>query len=243
MITLFNFGPALGLPDPSPFVMKTEILLKMAGLHYQTKSKGLSRAPKGKIPYIIDDGQKIGDSTFIRWHIEKKYNIDLDHALSDEQRAIAWAFEKMAEDNLYWAVLETRWMNKANFRKGPAQFFRRVPGLIRPFVKMMVRGKIRKALKAHGMGRHNTDEIGALAVRSVDAIAAYLGHKPFFMGAEPSGIDATMYAFIACVLCPVFDCPERQAAERHDNLRRYLERMSRRFYPELAKLTASKAVA
>jgi glutathione S-transferase len=243
MITLYNFGPALGLPDPSPFVMKTEILLKMAGLHYQTKSKGLSRAANRKVPYILDESQKISDSTFIRRHIEKKYNIDLDHALSDEQRAIAWAFEKMAEDNLYWAVLTTRWMNKANFRNGTAQFFRHIPGLIRPFVKMMARGKVRKALKAHGMGRRKADEIGALAVRSVDAMAAYLGHKPFFMGAEPSGIDATMYAFIACVLCPTFDCPEREAAERHDNLHRYVERMSRRFYPELAKLTASKAVA
>jgi hypothetical protein len=29
MITLFNFGPAFGLPDPSPFVMKTETLLKI----------------------------------------------------------------------------------------------------------------------------------------------------------------------------------------------------------------------
>ena len=32
MITLFGFGPAFGLPDPSPFVMKTEIQLKMAGV-------------------------------------------------------------------------------------------------------------------------------------------------------------------------------------------------------------------
>ena len=36
MITLYTFGPAFGLPDPSPFVMKAEVLLKMAGLPYRT---------------------------------------------------------------------------------------------------------------------------------------------------------------------------------------------------------------
>ena len=29
MITLESFGPAFGLPDPSPFVTKAEMLLKM----------------------------------------------------------------------------------------------------------------------------------------------------------------------------------------------------------------------
>jgi hypothetical protein len=28
MITLYAFGPAFGLPDPSPFVTKAEVLLK-----------------------------------------------------------------------------------------------------------------------------------------------------------------------------------------------------------------------
>jgi len=72
MITLYNFGPAFGLPDPSPFVMKTETLLKMAKLPYRTDSTGFAKAPKGKIPYIDDDGVVVPDSTFIRWHIEKK---------------------------------------------------------------------------------------------------------------------------------------------------------------------------
>jgi hypothetical protein len=50
MITLYNFGPAFGLPDPSPFVMKVETLLKMAKLPYRTDATGFAKAPKGKIP-------------------------------------------------------------------------------------------------------------------------------------------------------------------------------------------------
>ena len=102
MITLYNFGPAFGLPDPSPFVMKTETLLKISGLPYRTDKTGFRKAPKGKLPYINDDGEIVADSTFIRWHLEKKHKIDFDRGLTPEQRAAAWAFEKMAEDNLYW---------------------------------------------------------------------------------------------------------------------------------------------
>jgi hypothetical protein len=49
MITLYAFGPAFGLPDPSPFVTKAEVLLKMAGLAYGIDSTGFRRAPKGQV--------------------------------------------------------------------------------------------------------------------------------------------------------------------------------------------------
>ena len=243
MITLYTFGPAFGLPDPSPFVSKVETLLKMAGVPYRTSTEGFGKAPKGKLPYIDDDGERIADSTFIRWHIEKRYGFDFDRGLSAEARAVAWAFEKMAEDNLYWAVVDSRWTDDGNFQKGPMNFFRKVPAPLRPIVVAMVRRQLRKTLHGQGMGRHSTAEIVALATRSVDAIADYLGSKPFFMGAEPLGVDATMFAFAASVLCPVFDTPIRTAAERHDNLKRYIGRMTARFYPALGEIAGVKAAA
>src|SRR5215510_7319377 len=84
MITLYNFGPAFGLPDPSPFVTKAEVLLKMANVPYRTDGTGFRKAPKGKVPYIDDDGEIIPDSTFIRWHLEKKYGVDFDRGFSPE---------------------------------------------------------------------------------------------------------------------------------------------------------------
>jgi glutathione S-transferase len=100
MITLYTFGPAFGLPDPSPFVTKVEMLLKMTGLAYRTDTTGFRQAPKGKLPYIDDDGEQVADSTFIRWHLENKYRIDFDKGLSADQRAVAWAFEKILTPSL-----------------------------------------------------------------------------------------------------------------------------------------------
>jgi glutathione S-transferase len=243
VITLYSFGPGFGLPDPSPFVMKAELLLKMAKLAYRTDTKGFSKAPKGKLPYIEDDGVIVSDSTFIRWHLEKRHGIDFDKGLDAGQKATAWAFEKMVEDQLYWIMIEDRWMDDANFRRGPARFFQRVPAPFRPIVTTMVRRKLRTTLHGQGIGRHSPDEILALATRSIDAIADFLGDKPFFMGSEPTGVDATMFAFVCGILCPQFESRTRTAAERAENLRHYVGRMTARFYPELTEIAGCKAAA
>jgi glutathione S-transferase len=115
MITLASFGPAFGLPDPSPFVTKTEVLLKMSGLPFEKRAIGMRKAPKGKLPYIEDDGRVIADSTFIRLHLERKYRVDFDRGLTSAQKGTAWAVEKMLEDHLYWIIVNARWLNDENF--------------------------------------------------------------------------------------------------------------------------------
>ncbi len=243
MITLYAFGPNFGLPDPSPFVTKAEVLLKMANLPYEIDLKGFRKAPKGKLPYIKDDGELIADSTFIRRHLETKHKIDFDRGLSAEQKAIASAFEKLAEDHLYWTILDARWTIDANFDKGPRKFFEVIPAPVRALVVPMIRRKVRKHLHSQGMGRHTRAEIEQLGTKSINEIATYLGQKSFFMGPEPTGVDATMFAFVAGTLCPTFDTPLRTTAERHDNLRRYVGRMTARYYPDRTELAGCKAAA
>jgi glutathione S-transferase len=243
MITLYSFGPAYGLPDASPFVTKAELLLKMANLLYYTETTGLARAPRGRLPCIDDAGVVVPDATLIRWHLEKKYRIDYDLRLTVAQRAAAWTFERMAEDQLYWVLLHDRWMIDGNFRRGPARSFDTVPAALRPMVIAIERRKVRAALHAQGLGRHSPEDIVALGARSINAIADFLGDKPFFMGAEPSGADATMFAFICAALCPYFESRLRGAAERRDNLRRYVGRMTALYYPGLEKLAGCNAAA
>jgi len=230
MITLYTFGPYFGLPDGSPFVIKVMLLLKFAGLEYGEDRGGYGKAPKGKLPYLDDDGLIVADSTFIRFHIEKKYGFDFDAGLTSEQRAAAWAAEKMCEEHLYFALVATRWLDDANFAKGPAQFFKAVPMPLRPIVQSLIRRRVKKTLTLQGFGRHTGAERDAFAIADINALASLLGDKDFLMGEKPCGADATVFAFVASFLTPVLDTPIRAAAERDANLAAYKDRITRLYF-------------
>jgi glutathione S-transferase len=231
MITLYTFGPFFGLPDASPFVIKAEMLLKLSGLEYSTSNKGFTRAPKGKLPYIDDGGAIIADSTLIRLYLEQKYSIDFDRGLSAHDRGVAWAIDKMLEDHLYWVLVYWRWMNDANFARGPKNFFKRAPAIIRPVVEKIVRRKIRRTLHAHGIGRHTEAEMTAMSNRAFDALSQVLGDKRYLLGDKPCGADATVFAFVASTLSPVFESPAHVKAGSLPNLIAYRDRMMAEFFP------------
>ena len=243
MITLFTFGRYFGLPDPSPFVCKAEILLKMAGVAYTanpfaTDMKAFNNAPKGKLPYMDDAGTIVTDSTFIRWHLEQKHGADFDKGLSPEQKGGAWAVEKMCENHLYWAIVDSRWVDDANFNRGPVGFFGKAPALIRPLVVAMARRQVRGNLKGQGFGRHSRSEIEQLAAADLAALSNVIGTKPWLMGPEPCGADASVWSFVAGALCPVFESPIRTAAEGHANLVAYRDRGFARWCPEIKPAAA-----
>lgn len=232
MITLHTFGPAFGQPDASPFVMKAMLLLKLAGQPYTEASfaGGAKVGPKGKRPFLVDDGLTVADSTLIRFHLEKKYGVDFDAHLSEPQRGVTWALEKMCEEHLYFAAMYFRWIKEDNFRKGPATFFDRTPALIRPVVRTLVRNNTRKLLLAQGLGRHTEAEIATLAGRDIDALAAVLGDADCFGGACPCAADASVGAFILSGLCELFDSPLLPRLKQHQNLVAYGQRVKSRFF-------------
>ncbi|MFS8066504.1 MAG: glutathione S-transferase family protein [Byssovorax sp.] len=236
MITLFTFGPTFGLPDASPFVTKAEVLLKLSGVPFESRDGGakrLGKSPKGKLPYINDGGTLIGDSTFIRLHLETKYGIDFDKGFSPAERGTAWAFEKLCEDNLYWALVHSRWVDDANFDKGPRRFFDQAPAPIRPIIRAVVRRQVRKNLHAQGTGRHTKPQIEEVAIRGIDSIAAFLGDKPYLLGDAPCGADASVFAFVTGLLCTHFTTPIREAGARHENLVAYRDRGLKQWYPDM----------
>jgi glutathione S-transferase len=232
MMKLYTFGPAFGVPDPSMFCMKGEVLLKMAGTPYTLDHSGFNRAPKGKLPYLDDNGTVIADTTFIRWHLEQRHGFDFDIGLSQAEKGVAWAFEKLVEDNMYWASMSDRWTIPENFDKGPAKFFDAAPALIRPLIAAKVRRDVRRNLKGQGLGRHGRADLHRIATQGLHAISDHLADKPFLMGEKPCGADAAVFGCVSSYLCSHFDGPLYRAAMARPNLIAYRDRAMQLWYPE-----------
>lgn len=70
--------------NPNPEIKPS---LKLAGVAFRHEHIfDASKAPRGQLPCIIDDGQTIGDSETIIAHATAKYRLTIDAALSDAQR-------------------------------------------------------------------------------------------------------------------------------------------------------------
>jgi glutathione S-transferase len=233
-ITLFGFGPGFGLPEMSPYVTKTELQLQMARIPYRKERSTPDQSPKGQLPFIDDDGERVADSTFIRAHLERRYGVDLDAPLDERTRAEAWAVERMIENHFGWASVHARWLDPDNFAKGPGRFFDGAPEAVRAKLREDVQARVAANVRAVGIARHAPDQIVWLADRSLRALSTILGEKPYLFGDRPCGVDATAFGALAGILTPFFDSPLRRRAESYASLVAYVDRMMARYYPEHA---------
>lgn len=232
MITLHQFPPALGLPNASPFCLKLELYLRMAGLPYRNAyTLELHKAPKGKLPWIDDDGTAVADSGLIIDYLKRKYGDPLDAGLNPEQRALALAITRLIEEHLYWAVLYDRWITPQGWAMTRPAFFGTLPRPLRAIVPLVARRGIRAELQGHGMGRHAPEQIHALGVADVDALAVLLDGQEFFLGAQVSSVDAIAAAFLANILMVPLETPIKSATAGHANLAAYCRRMAGQYFP------------
>ncbi len=231
MIRLHQFAPAFGLPNASPFCMKVENYLRMAGLPYETVDDGnVFKAPKGKLPWIEDGPHRVADSSFIIDHLKQAYGDPLDAALTPLQRAQATAWQRLFEENLYWAVLYTRWIDPQGWPLTRQAFFGSLAAPLRAVVPRLARRGMVAELRGHGMGRHGPDEILAIGCRDLGAVADFLGDQPYLLGPQPCTLDAIGYAFLANVLWAPLDSALRRHAAARPNLQAYCQRMRERYY-------------
>jgi glutathione S-transferase len=231
MIKLYQFAPAFGLPNASPFCMKLETYLRMAGLPYEAVNDGnVLKAPKRKLPYIDDGGTIVADSSFIIDYLKTRYGDPLDGALSAFERAQATAFQRLMEEDLYWAVVQTRWDDAAGWIKTRQAFFGALPVPLRWLLPPLARRGLLAEMRGHGMGRHSVDEIHAIGQRDITAVADFLADKPFMLGSQPTSLDATAYAFLANLLWAPVDSALLRCAQGRPTLEIYCRRMKARYF-------------
>ena len=222
MIQLYQFAPAFGLPNTSSFCLKLETYLRMVGLPFESVyGIEMGKAPKGKMPYIVDGDKTIGDSNFIIDYLKQTYGDPLDAHLTASDRAISLAMRRLIEENLYWVMVHNRWIEPQNWETTKSVFFKDLPPILKAIVPGIARKETQKKLQGQGMGKHSSEEIYAIGMADITALADFLSDKPYFLGDAPTSLDASAYGILANILGSPFDSPVKAKAQQLTN--KYLD--------------------
>ena len=233
MITLYQYPPAMGLPNASPFCMKLETWLRMTGLDYQVEIMPDPRkTPYGKLPIIEYKGEKVADSGNIIPFLEASFGINLDASLNPQQKAISHTYTRMLEEHSYWGIVYGRWIDDDTWPQVREVWFGKMP----PGIKQLFSGYLRKQVKrdAHGQGlsRHPREEVMRRLQQDIQAVAVQLGGKDYFLDGEPHNVDATVYAFLSNIGRARIDDGMAPLLDAHSNLVAYCERMTQRYFAD-----------
>lgn len=223
----------MGVPNVSPFCCKTETWLRLSGLPYVVEPvSNPRRGPKGKVPFVRLDGQKIGDSDFIIDRLcERHPGLPERLKRAEPQHH---ALQRMLEEHLYWVIVYGRWVDDG-FELVRMAFFGGLPPVVRHLVPLLARSVVRRQLKAQGMGRHTADEVYARGTRDLEAVVALLPETGFLAGDEPGRIDASAYGVLTNVVDIDLPMRFREIGRRYPAIAAYTARMRERAFPEFAR--------
>ncbi|MCB9671313.1 MAG: glutathione S-transferase family protein [Alphaproteobacteria bacterium] len=231
-VRLHQFVVPWELPNPSPFCLKAETFLKLAGLEYEVVPWTPMGAPLGKAPFIELDGTLIPDSSRIVRTLLDLPEVQLDAPFAPDDIRRLLPVQRMLEEHTYWAIIVLRWLQDEPWAVYREVIGAGVPGLIRRPLTAWLRRGTRKAALAHGLARHPLDEVVLRARQDLDAVAVTLGDRAFLLGDAPCSVDAGVYAFLECLAHPLGTEALQPAFASGTPLRGYLERMRARAWPD-----------
>ncbi|XP_017769149.1 PREDICTED: failed axon connections isoform X2 [Nicrophorus vespilloides] len=204
VVYLYQFTRTPLLPSLSPYCLKVETWLRLAGLQYENVDHKMKyRSKKGQLPFVEFNGEEIADSAFIVKELSKHFDKDLDAFLTPEQRNVAHAMISMIENHLVWIIFWWRTKYPDQVLKGYKVNLQhalgtRIPnGILNFLFKFAFGRKGAKKVKAQGIGVHTAEEINEFGKSDLKVLSEMLDDKPFFFGDEPTTLDVVAFSTLA----------------------------------------------
>src|SRR6266581_4871218 len=222
MITLFSYPELYGVADNNPYGLKVFAFLKLAGLAFRHEHIfDAKAAPRGQLPYIVDDGEHVGDSDTIIAHLVDKYRLPIDSALTETRRNTDLMIRRTLDD-LYWVMSYSRWRDPQFWPLFRDEMLRRHPALTESGMDA-ARNYNFKRYHYQGIGRYEPGDVYARGIADLQALANVTPGHGFLFGAQPSSIDAAAYGFVANILYYAIDTPLKRFVESHAALVRHTD--------------------
>jgi glutathione S-transferase len=225
-IRVFTFSPDWGLPSAGPFAIKLLAWLELAGIPYeQVIEDNPHKGPKKKNPWIELDGERIGDSEVIIEVLSQAHKVDVDEGFSSEQRAVGHAWRRTFEEHFHQVLEWELFQHPAGQAYMRTAMTSKMPPVVGPVVFSMLKIHFAKQLHARGIARHPPDIIEAKGRADIDALAAFLGDRPFLLGNRPGTADAAVFGQLAPMISWPMATPVASYARSVKSIADYCERM------------------
>jgi glutathione S-transferase len=220
MITLYSYPELFGVADNNGYGLKVFAFLRLAGVPFWHEHIfDASAAPRGQLPYIVDDGEAIGDSDTIIAHLIRKYRLTIDDKLTVPQRDTSHLITRMLDD-LYWVMSYSRWKDERFWPAFRAALLKQHPTLTEVGLSEAQEFNLQRYY-FQGIGRYDPDAAYARGLADLQVLANLIPASGYVHGADPTSVDAGIYGFIANIYFCDIDTPLKQFVASHGNIVRH----------------------
>jgi glutathione S-transferase len=220
MLTLYSYPELFGVADNNGYGLKVFAFLRLNAVPFrQEHIVDTSAAPRGQLPFIIDDGETIGDSDTIIAHLIAKYRLTMDAALTVRQRDTSHLITRMLDD-LYWVMSYSRWKDERFWPQFRDALLSEHPSLTEAGLRKAQEFNFQRYY-FQGIGRYAPDAAYARGLADLRVLANLVPGNGYVYGEAPTSIDAGIYGFIANIYFYGIDTPLKKFAVAHENLVRH----------------------
>jgi glutathione S-transferase len=220
MITLYSYPELFGVADNNGYGLKVFAFMRLAGVPFRHEHIfDASAAPRGQLPYIVDDDETVGDSETIIAHLIGKFGLTIDAALTAKERDTNLLITRMLDD-LYWVMSYSRWKDDRYF---PAF----CDALLREHQNLTEAGLLKarefnfQRYHFQGIGRYAPEAAYARGLADLGVLANLIPAQGYVHGPKPTSIDAGIYAFIANIHFFDIETPLKRFVSSQPNLVRH----------------------
>jgi glutathione S-transferase len=222
MITLYSYPSLFGVADNNGYGLKVFAYLRLCGLAFVHEHVfDASAAPRGQLPYIVDEDETIGDSETILAHLARKYLLKIDAARDTRARNLDLLVSRLLDD-LYWVMSYSRWKDDRYWPAFRDAFLREYPDLTEAGLS---KGRAFNFERYHfqGIGRYTPEAAYGRGLADLGVLADLIPAEGYVHGAAPTGVDAAIYGFIANIHFYDIGTELKRFVTAHPNLVRHCE--------------------
>jgi glutathione S-transferase len=224
MISLFSYPDLCGVADNNPYGLKIFGFLKLCELAFRHEHIfDAKAAPRGQLPYIVDDDDIIGDSDVIISHLISKYNLVIDSTLTIAQRTTDHLIRRMLDD-LYWVMSYSRWSDPRFWPLFRDEMLKTHPNLTESGLEV-AREYNQKRYYYQGIGRYDADGVYKRGIEDLRALAQLIPATGFLFETRPTSIDASIYGFVANIYFYDIDTPLKAFVSSQPDIVRHCNSM------------------